>query len=442
MSRPLLGFSPRVFARRRDRVRQALGRGVLILPSAPLKRRSRDTEYRYRPDSDLFYLTGSVEPEVIAVLEGGDTGSFSLFVPTRDPETELWYGRRLDPAEMGEMLGADAVHPLQELEDRLPSLLRPHPRVFFRLGFHSRTESLVLDALAWARSRGARTGEGPRTLVDPGEVLDDLRLVKDPEEISRIRKAVSLTVSGFREAMESVRPGMGEWELEALLESAFRRGGGRGAAFPTIVGSGENGCTLHYVDNEARIEKGELVLLDGGGELDLYSADVTRTFPADGTFDSRQREVYEVVLAAHRRGLERVRPGVGVGEVHQAVLEGITEGLVELGILQGSVPELLDSKAYEPFFPHKSSHWLGLDVHDVGDYALPSGPRLLEPGMVLTLEPGLYFPSTAFPAGHRFAGMGVRIEDDLLVTEDGVENLTLDLPVRVSEVEALVGSHL
>ncbi len=442
MNRHLLGFPPESFLLRRALVRQALGEGALILPAAAILHRSRDTQHRYRPDSELFYLTGCTEPGVVAVLRDSEEESFVLFVPRRDPKTEVWSGPRVGPEEAMERFGADSVYPLEEMEERFPGLLRSHKRIFFRLGVHTRVESLVMGALQWGRTRGPRTGEGPRALEDPGEVLDDLRLVKGPEEVSRIRRATEVTVAAFREALGATRPGIGEWEVEALLESAFRREGGSGPAFPTIVGSGENGCVLHYVDNQDPIDGAGLVLLDGGAEVDLYSGDVTRTYPAGGRFSDRQLEVYEVVIRAHRAAIASVRPGSTIGQVHDTALEQLTVGLVGLEVLTGTVGDLIAEKAHEPFFPHKTSHWLGLDVHDVGDYASTAGSRVLQPGMVLTVEPGLYFPSSDDTPSHPYSGIGVRIEDDLLVTEDGAENLTGSLPVAPEELEALVGRAL
>ncbi len=376
----------------------------------------------------------------MAVLrDTGDEG-FVLFVPRRDPQAEVWSGARMGPEEARERLGADAVYALEELEEHLPGLLRPARRVFFRLGVHPRVEAQVVRALRWARSRGSRTGEGPRAVEDPGELLDGLRLVKDPEEISRIREATSLTVAAFRETLGATRPGMGEWQVEAILEAAFRRGGASGPAFPTIVGSGENGCVLHYVENKDTIDGNGLVLLDGGAEVDLYAGDVTRTFAGGGPF-----------LGTAAGGVRGGSPGtsgcdcqggagIHMAQVNDAAVEELARGLVGLGVLAGDPGDLVARKAYEPYFPHKTSHWLGLDVHDVGDYASERGSRFLEPGMVLTIEPGLYFPSGSDSPSHPYRGIGVRIEDDLLVTADGAENLTESLPVAPGEIEGLVGA--
>jgi len=436
----MLGFSPETFEGRRARARRALGRDVLVLPSAPVLKRSRDTEYRYRPDSELFYLTGSLEPGVVAVLAGKEEGGFVLFVPERDRDAERWDGPRMGPGETGELLGADTVYPLRELEERLPELLKASSRIFFRLGSDARVESLVREALRWARSRGTRRGEGPRAVVDPGQILDDFRLVKDAGEVDRMRRSASVTVSAFRGAAGALRHGMGEWEVEAILESGFRRGGGSGPAFPTIAASGGNACILHYVENCNRLEHGRLVLLDGGAELDLYASDVTRTFPVGGRFTGAQRAVYDIVRSAHGNALDMLGPGIPLEVVHHTVVETLTKGLLEMGVLRGSLEEAFQTRAYEPFCPHRAFHWLGMDVHDVGDYAAAGQSRLLEPGMALTLEPGLYFPHDETGESQAFRGIGVRIEDDLLITHGGVENLTEGLPVAPGEVEDLAGS--
>ncbi len=405
-------------------------------------RRSRDTEHRYRPDSELFYLTGCTEPGVVALLRGGETGErFVLFVPGRDPKAELWSGPRLGPEEAGARFGADAVYPSEELGKRLADLLSGARRIFFRLGADARLEGLVVGALQHARSRGARKGTGPREVTDPGEILDELRLRKDPEEIALIRRAATLTAAAFGEVLPGIIPGMGEWEVESLLESAFRRAGATGPAFPTIVGSGANACVLHYSANASPLESGALVLLDGGAEVELYAGDVTRTVPASGRFTPEQRAAYQVVLSAREAALRAIRPGAPVAGVHEAAVRELTLGLVELGVLSGSVEELVRERAFEPFFPHQTSHWLGLDVHDPGDYARAGESRPLEPGMVLTVEPGLYFGSSNGSLPVPLRGVGIRVEDDILVTGAGWESLTAALPVAADELEAIMGSR-
>jgi Xaa-Pro aminopeptidase len=299
-------------------------------------------------------------------------------------------------------------------------------------------ERLVLEALAQARLRGARKGTGPRAVVDPGELLDELRLRKDAHEIERIRWAAKLTAEGHRAAFAAALPGQGEWLVQAAVDAAFRLGGGSGPGYGTIVGSGPNSCVLHYESLGRTLEKGDLVLVDAGAEVALYSGDVTRTFPASGRFTGTQRAVYDIVEEARAAAVATVGPDRLVSEVHEAALRVIVEGLVSLGVLEGAVDDLIEDEAHKPWFPHQTSHWLGLDVHDPGDYARDGVSRVLEPGMVLTVEPGLYFRQGTNGKAARYEGIGVRIEDDVLVTKKGRENLTRELPTEAGEVEALV----
>ena len=435
--RPLRGFPPETFRLRRERVLAQLGADAMVLEGASIRYASRDTEYRFRPDSELFYLTGLEEPEAVAVLRGhAQEERFVLFVQPRDAKAELWSGPRLGPDEAKELCGADVVHPLGELEQQLPGLLESAGRVYHRLDQSPQVERSVRAALHQARRRGARDGSGPRGVLDPGEILDDLRLLKDSLELERLRSAAALSVGGLFEAGRAVSPGMGEWELEAILESSFRRAGGDGPSYPSIVASGGNACVLHYVDNSRRIERGDLVLIDAGASLDLYCGDVTRTLPASGSFTREQRAVYEVVEAARAAAVESVCPGATVADVHARAVEVLTEGLMALGALEGDPAQLIEEKKHETFFPHRTSHWLGLDVHDPGDYAREGKGRVLEPGMVLTVEPGLYFAPGSDATPTRFAGIGVRIEDDVLVTPNGHDVLTSALPTETAEVEA------
>ena len=415
----------------------------MVLPGAPHRLRSRDTEYPHRPDSELYWVTGLTEPDAVVVIRGGDEPVPALFMHPRDPEAELWAGARPDPEETGRTLGAAAVHGLGELHDLLPGILDGADTVYFRLGSHPDVEPAVVAALRRARRRGPRRGTGPRGVVDPGEILDELRLRKDPWEVAQIRRAVAVTLQAFREMADALRPGVPEWELQAVLEGCFRRLGSAGPAYETIVGTGANACTLHYVRNDRVAGPGEMVLVDAGATWGLYAADVTRTWPVDGTWTPDQRELVGVVDAARGAAVERVAPGVTVAEVHDTAVRVLTEGLVGLGVLAGSVDELVEEEAYRPFFPHQTSHWLGLDVHDPGDYARDGRSRVLEPGMVLTIEPGLYLPGVAV-AGHPgaapFRDMGVRLEDDVLVTPDGHENLTAALATGPDAVEGELGA--
>ena len=441
MNRPdALEIPSEVLARRRSAALAAMGRGVLVLPAAALQYRSRDGEHRYHPDRELLYLTGLTEPESVAVLRGGEEPALELFLRERDPEAELWAGPRLGPEGAAERLRPDAAHPLSTLDERLPELLRGADRIFFRLGRSDALEARVLEALRWARGRGARTGTGPRAVVDPGEILDELRIVKDAHELESIRGAAELSVAGHRAAAATVAPGVGEWAVEAEVDRAFRVGGGRGAGFETIVGAGANACVLHYVANACTIGADDLVLVDAGAEHAFYHGDITRTLPASGRFTAAQRDVYDVVDAARRAAIEAACPGARIADVHEAATRVIVDGLVALGVLAGSVDEIVGAGAHKPFYPHQTSHWLGLDVHDVGDYARDGVSRALEPGMVFTVEPGLYFRPGHAGTPERLAGIGVRIEDDVVVTSDGCEVLTRALPTAADDVEAWVGA--
>lgn len=430
-----------IYERRRKAVFDALGRGVMVLPAASEQLKSGDSEIRYRPDSELFFVSGVDEPESVAVLSGGDEPRFLLFVRERDPAAELWSGPRLGPEGAAERFDAHEVHSLKEMGERLPSVLQDADRIFYRLGRSGPAESLVTGAFAVARSRGRRTGTGPRALLDPGEILDELRLRKDAHEIQRLRRAAALSVEGQRRGMAVTGPGVGEWVVEAEVNAAFRRGGATGPAYETIVGSGPNACVLHYVANTRVMEEGDLVLLDAGAELALYAGDITRTFPASGRFTSAQRDLYDVVEGARAEAMASVRPGATMADVHEVALHVLVEGMVSLGILAGDVEGLIDERAYRDFYPHQTSHWLGLDVHDPGDYARDGKSRTLEPGMVFSVEPGLYVRPGSEGGAVPFAGMGIRVEDDVLVTEDGHENLTAALPTAPDEVEALVGAE-
>ena len=435
---PLGGTPPSVFETRREAALRALGDGVMVLPAAPVSLRSRDTEFPYRPDSELFYLTGLLEPESVAVLVGGAEPRTILFVPERDPDAELWSGPRMGPDGAAEVSGVQEIHPRGDLEGRLAGLLGGGDRIHVRLGRHTGLDAAVLVALAEARSRGARAGTGPRGVVDPGEILDELRLRKDVHEIQRMRAAAELTLEGHRAGARVIRVGAGEWEVQAAIDAAFRAGGGSGPGYETIVGSGPNACVLHYVANARLIEGGDLVLVDAGAEFALYQGDVTRVYPASGTFTVEQRAVYEVVDAARVAGLARVAPGASVADVHRSAVEVLAEGLVALGVLPGPADDVVAQESYRALFPHQTSHWLGLDVHDPGDYTVGGASRVLEPGMVLTVEPGLYFPVGSEGGAARFAGMGVRLEDDILVTEGGGELLTGALPTAMDAIEGLM----
>jgi Xaa-Pro aminopeptidase len=435
-------FSPDAFRARRERYLEHAGDAVTVLAAAPEKFKSRDTEVRFRQDSDFFYLTGFPEPEAVAVLTPHDPERrFTLFVRPRDPEREAWNGPRAGVEGARERFGADAAYPLAELDEHLRELLEPAEEVVYALGSGAVMDRRLAGLVAGFRRSRPRSGRGPLVLRDPDTLLAEMRLVKEPGELELLRRAAALSAEAHRAAMRAARPGVGEWELESVLEARFRAGGGAGPAYPSIVGSGPNATVLHHVANDRRARDGELVLIDAGAELGMYAGDITRTFPVSGRFTPAQRAVYETVLEAEEAGIAAVRPGASVVDVHDAAVRVLTRGMVELGLLSGSVDELIESRAYRRFYPHQTSHWLGLDVHDVGPYRRAGGePALLEAGMVLTVEPGIYVPADAEDVPAELRGVGVRIEDDVIVTAEGHEVTTRGVPVSVEEVEALVGS--
>jgi Xaa-Pro aminopeptidase len=430
------------FSARRQRVLEALGEdSAMILPAAPEVVVGRDIELRYVVDPDLWYLTGYEEPEAVAVLCPSADEPFTLFVRDRDPERELWAGPREEVEAAGERVGADAAHPIDTLEERLPQLLKGVDRIHFRVGSGpAHVENLVLDILGGARAARQRSGHGPAALVDPGLVLDPMRIVKEPGEIEAIRDAVRITVAGFQEALATVGPGVGEWVVEATADGAFRRAGADGPAFATIAASGPNATFLHYTANRRVMRDGELLLLDAGARHRIYNADLTRTVPVNGRFEDAGRDAYDAVLAARHAAIQACVPGAPVRDVHRAALRVLVEGMVDLGLLDGDPDSLLENEgAWKPYFPHNTSHWLGLDVHDVGTYARAGEPRPLEAGMVLTVEPGLYIGADDPDAPEPLRGIGIRIEDDVLITETGSDVLSESLPTDPSAIAALVG---
>ena len=438
-SDPKRRFPPDIFVERRRHVLAELGGSALVLCSE-----TEASGGRHRVDRDLFYLTGVTEPGAVAVLRpGGEEGDFVLFVRVRNPEDERWSGERLGPQRAGEVFGADTTYGNDMLSEHLPKVLAETEDVYFRIGTRSRVQSLVIGALHTARLRGARKGVGPHGIIDPGRLLDPLRLVKHPEELERMRRAATITVEAFSEMFGAVRPGVGEWELEGILDGAFRRKGASGPAYPTIVGSGANGCVLHYVDNDCTLRDGDLVLVDAGAEADLYVSDVSRTFPVSGSFTVAQRAIYDLVLEAHDRAIDGVRPGVTVESIHHTARDVLIDGLFDLGVLEGDKAEVIENESYKPFFPHQTSHWLGLEVHDVGDFAAAGKSRMLEPGMVLSVEPGLYFqgPFEGPAVAAEYEDIGIRIEDVAVVTADGHEVPTAAIPVSPDEIERLVGGQ-
>ncbi len=432
-----------LYAARRARVLEALGENAaMLLPAAPELRAGRDRELPYLVDPELHYLTGYPDPGAAALLApGAEDGPFLLFTRPRDPEAELWTGERGGPEADGARYGADSAFPDSELNEHLRTILSRVETLYYRLGAgREDVDGLVLSALASARGRRQRKGRGVRAIVDPGAILDDHRIIKSPREIELLREAAAITAASFREAAGVIRPGGGEWEVEAALEAGFRRRGASGPAFESIVASGVRSTVLHYVANSGRLGEGDLLLIDAGARLGTYNADVSRTFPVSGRFTSPQRALYEIVETARERAIAAIQPGNTEAGVHRTAVRALLEGLTGLGLLDGEPDALLEEEdAWKSFYPHRTCHWLGLEVHDVGDYAVDDEPRSLEVGMALTVEPGLYIPADREDVPPEFRGIGIRIEDDVVVTESGAECLTSGLPTDPGEVAAMVG---
>jgi Xaa-Pro aminopeptidase len=410
---------------------------VAVIPSAAEVLRSNDTHYRYRQDSDFFYLTGFDEPESIAVVRPGHAEHpYTLFVRPRDPERETWEGRRAGVEGARQLHGADAAFPVEEFKEKLGELLDGARNVYFRLGVRPDLDDLLVKQIAAMRQR-SRTQRAPDSITDPGAILSEMRLVKSDEEIELMRRAADIAAEAHVEAMRAARPGMYEYEIEALVEYVFRRGGATGPAYTTIVGGGANATVLHYVTNDAILRAGDLLLIDAGCEFRGYASDITRTFPVSGRFTPAQREIYSVVLEAQLACVEMAGPGVTMEDLNERAVSMLTEGMLRLGLLRGDAGKLIEEKAYKKFFMHGLGHFLGMDVHDVGRYKLEDGPRKLASGNVITVEPGLYVAEDAEDVPERFRGVGVRIEDDVLVTPEGRLVLTDKVPKRLEEIEEL-----
>jgi Xaa-Pro aminopeptidase len=427
---------------RRERFLAELGPGsVAILPTSPVAPRSNDTEYRFRPDSDFYYLTGFAEPDAVAVFAPGhEEHKFVLFVPPRDPEMEVWYGRRAGVEGAVERFGADAAFSIKELDEKIFDYVDGRERLYFHLG---RDERFDRRAIGWVNayrtSRRAK-GPGPATIVDPGEILHEMRLVKNDTDLELLRRAVDISVEGHRAAMAATRPGIMEYEIEALVEYTFRRRGAAGPGYTTIVGAGPNATILHYIENDCRVGDSDLVLLDAGAEYDCFTGDVTRTWPASGRFSEPQRDIYQLVLESQKAAIEMVRPGETTQAVHERVVEVLTTGMIDLGLLEGPADKAIEEGAYKKFYMHKTGHWLGMDVHDVGRYKVANEWRPMAPGIVQTIEPGLYIAEDCDSVAPHWRGIGVRIEDDVLVTESGYDVLSKGAPKEIAEIEEIVGT--
>jgi Xaa-Pro aminopeptidase len=428
-----------MFEERRQRVRDAMGPDAIALfLGAPMVTRSNDTEYPFRQNSDFYYLTGFDHPNAACVLRSDGGPEFTLYVEPRNRDMEIWTGYRPGVEGAGTDYAADAAYPESEFVSHVPDLVRKAKRIYHTLGRNAAVDSAITSTLEELRMR-SRLGIAPaESIIDPRGIVHEMRLFKEPGELDVMRRAAAISHEAHAAGARLAQPGLYEYELEAAIEYTFRRRGARGAAYTTIVGGGRNATVLHYVTNNEKLRENEMVLIDAGCELEGYASDVTRTYPVGGRFSGPGRAIYEVVLASQRAGLEQCRPGNTLADVHDACVRTIVEGLVDLKLLTGNVDDLIANEKYRRLYMHNTSHWLGLDVHDVGVYRLDGAHRPLQSGMVFTVEPGIYVGHEDEESNAEFRGIGVRIEDDVAVTENDCENLTAAIPTDPEDVEALV----
>jgi len=419
-----------------------MGEGaVAIFLGAGMATRSRDTQFAFRQDSDFLYLTGFDHPGAVAVLCTIGGPAYTLYVEPRDRELEIWNGYRPGVEGARRDYEADEAHPSDAFRGQIPDLLRKARRIYHVLGRDPGVDAKLVETLESLRLRSRQGLDPADAIVDPRTIVHGMRLFKEPRELDIMRRAAAISAEAHDAAARLALPGAFEYELEAALLHAFRRRGASGPAYTPIVGSGSNATVLHYVRNDQKLAEGDLVLIDAGCELEGYASDVTRTYPVGGRFNGPARALYEVVLAAQTAAIERCRPGATLPEIHDAAVRRLVEGMLGLGLLAGDLEELIAREAYRAYYMHMTSHWLGLDVHDVGSYRVGGEPRRLEPGQVLTVEPGLYVSKDDEKVDPRFRGIGIRIEDDVAITEAGHENLTAAIPKAPDELEALVGDR-
>ena len=430
------------YARRRKALMaQMEPNSIAILPAAAVAIRNRDVEHVYRQDSDFQYLSGFPEPEAVVVLiPGREYGEYVLFCRERNPQRELWDGLRAGQEGAIRDFGADDAFPINDIDEILPGLIEGRDRVYSAMGSHAEFDRHLMEWINVIRSKAHLGAQPPNEFVALDHLLHDMRLYKSAAEIKVMREAASISARAHVRAMQACRPGLHEFSIEAELDYEFRKGGAKMPAYGSIVASGRNACILHYQQNDAPLKGGDLVLIDAGCEIDCYASDITRTFPVSGTFSPEQKAIYELVLKSQEAAFAAIGPNKHWNQAHEATVQVITEGLVELGLLQGDVDELIANETYKTFYMHRAGHWLGMDVHDVGDYKVGGEWRVLEVGMTLTVEPGIYISPDNQQVAKKWRGIGVRIEDDVVVTKKGCEILTNGAPKSVAQIEALMAA--
>ena len=419
-------------------MRRMAPKSVAIIPGAHDTPRSNDTHYRFRQDSDFFYLTGFEEPDALAVIKPESDKKYTLFVRPRDPEREIWDGRRAGVEGAQSEFGAAEAFPTAEFGSKLEEFLDGTDVLYYRLGVDRELDNAIIREIARMRAINRKPVHPPQTIIDPATIVHEMRVLKTPEEIEIMQTAADIAAEAHCEAMRAAKPGMQEYQLEALIEQIFRRRGAAGPAYTSIVGAGPNATVLHYINNDGELRDGDLLLVDAGAEYKGYASDITRTFPINGRYTSPQRDIYDLVLKAQMACVEMVRPGTTHDQLKQHSIEVLTEGMVELGLLEGKPEELIKEKKYEKFYMHGLGHMLGIDVHDVGRYYFGQESRALEPGVVMTVEPGIYVAPDTKDVPEKYLGIGVRIEDDVLCTQNGPRVLTNKVPKHAEEIEQLM----
>jgi len=426
------------FSDRRSRLMQSLHGGAIIIASGHNSPRNNDVDYEFRQNSSFWYLTGFEEPDSVAVLRPGCPDEYILFLQPYDPQFEIWVGHRVG-IEGAAALGVNRALAISELEDQLPKLLEDIDTVYYSIGSDAVLDTFVTNLVQKRRSLSQRGGTPLLTICDPKPTIDNMRLIKSNSEIESLQSAIDITNRGFEAAMNVTKPGIYEYQVQSEMESHFRRLGSERNGYPSIVASGHNSCILHYVKNREQLKNGDLLLIDAGAEYEYYTADITRTWPVNGKFSPEQKSIYELVLEAQKQSILAIAPGKEFNDVHLASLRVLVQGLIDLKILTGALDGLIEDRAYLPYYMHGTSHWLGLDVHDAGQYREEDHSITLKPGMVFTVEPGLYFGSQAKDTPEAFKGIGIRIEDNVLVTTDSYSVLSKRIPSSVSDIEELVG---
>ena len=427
-----------LFLKRRILLSEQINDGALLISANPLVLRNHDVEYQFRQESSFWYFTGFNEPNAVALLRPGHETPYVLFFKASDEKSRLWTGKGITLDIAKNEFGANEAYPINELSSRLPTLLKKIKNIYYSLGSNPYLDQAILDIIKIRRSTVRHADDLIENLIDPYLIFSEMRLTKSESELQLIRKAIKITIDAFKSGIKGTTPGLYEYQLQAIIEHVFRKNGSIHNAYPSIVASGNNSCILHYTGNDSLLANNSLLLVDAGAEIEYYAADITRTWPISGKFSGIQKDIYNIVLSAQKNAISIIKPGIKFSEIHKKALDTLVQGLIDLNILSGSISDNIESKTYLPYFAHGISHWLGLDVHDIGNYTDKLGSKTLKPGIVFTVEPGLYFNVENNNIPKKYASIGIRIEDDILVTNEGYENLSAELPVTPLDIEQLM----